>query len=188
MAKAKGGNGCGVSKLASERQKVIDAVQEARRAERKARKNSRKFHFVDEETNVIVKVKNVSNVPNVLTNLYIKAKGCLTDFGNTRNTRKYIENSYQYEDACLSEGLELANKKIEEALETVRKEGFSEKCKTILTEKLLVKAKGCFSNYGPSHKTSEYIRNSWEFEGVNNTFGLVEAEAIVQTAFNAVVK
>jgi hypothetical protein len=188
MAKAKGGNGQGVSKTASERQKTIDAVQAARRAERKARKNSKKFHFVDEETNVIVKVETVKNVSNVLTNLYIKARDCLRDFGNTRNTRKYIENSYQYEDACLAEGLELANKKIEEALETVRKEGFSEKCKEILTEKLLVKAKGCFSNYGPSHRTSQYIRNSWEFENITNTFGEVMAEAIVQEAFTAVVK
>lgn len=188
MAKAKGGNGCGVSKLASERQKTIDAVQEARRAMRKAKKNSKKVLFLDEETNVIVKIETVKNVSNVLSNLYIKARDCLRDYGNTRNTRKYIENSYQYEDACLAEGLELANKKIEEALETVKKEGFSSKCKEILTEKLLVKAKGCFSNYGPSHRTSEYIRNSWEFENIVNTFSEVEAEAIVQQAFVAVVK
>ena len=187
MAKNKGGNGPGVSKTATERQRTIDAVQEARRAMRKAKKNQKRLIYQD-ENDVVIRVETVSAEPDTLMKLYCKARDCFIGFGNTRTTRKYIENSWQYEKACLAEGLEISNVKIEEALASAKAAGFSDECKKMLTDKLLVKAKGCFSNYGPSHKTSEYIRNSWEYEGVTNTFGSVEAEAIVQEAFTAVVK
>lgn len=180
---ARKNNGEYKTKLASQRQIVIDQVQAERREERRARKLKRAMEIQNKENAVEIATPTTAlPVRNELMALFSKAKTCFIGYGNTHKTMKYIRNSYEMERVCVKFGIPVAEEKITEAWDAA-KDAVTAEVQQFMENALITKATSCFSSHGNTHTTGLYIRNSWEFQDLVKNFGEKIAEGAVHSAF-----